>query len=69
MGGPDRTCLIEVGCGTGEALLPLRNKFKHIVGIDFNENFIEFCNSKLDEPIYKIKAAPKLSAKIERASA
>ena len=49
MGGPDRTCLIEVGCGTGEALLPLRNKFKHIVGIDFNENFIEFCNSKLDE--------------------
>lgn len=42
-GGKDAVLLVEVGCGTGEALTPLRPHAKHIVGVDFNPHFVNFC--------------------------
>eukprot|EP00933_Yihiella_yeosuensis_P070710 TRINITY_DN78864_c0_g1_i1.p1 TRINITY_DN78864_c0_g1~~TRINITY_DN78864_c0_g1_i1.p1 ORF type:complete len:619 (-),score=136.91 TRINITY_DN78864_c0_g1_i1:266-2122(-) len=35
--------LVEVGCGTGEALLPLFERAKYTCGMDFNPHFVEFC--------------------------
>ena len=34
--------IIEVGCGTGESLIPLSDHVKNCLGIDFNPLFIEF---------------------------
>jgi len=41
--------LVEVGCGTGEAMLPLIDRCRYQVGIDFNKSFIDFCNDNVDE--------------------
>jgi len=35
--------LVEVGCGTGEALLPLMERARYTCGVDFNPHFVEFC--------------------------
>jgi len=43
--------LIEVGCGTGEALVPLWDRAKYTVGMDFNPNFIEFCKENVPESV------------------
>ena len=42
--------LTEVGCGTGEMLLPLIKEgtpFQEVVGIDINDKFIDYCKSEL----------------------
>lgn len=42
--------LTEVGCGTGEMLLPLvgaGTPFKHVIGVDINPQFIEHCKKEL----------------------
>merc|ERR1712151_1076933 len=39
--------LIEVGCGTGEALLPLFDHAAFSCGMDFNPKFIEFCEQNV----------------------
>lgn len=49
LGGANRCAVVEVGCGTGEALMPLRLSFKYCVGIDFNQRFIDFCNTQVQE--------------------
>jgi SAM-dependent methyltransferase len=41
--------LVEAGCGTGEALVPLVDRVKYQVGLDFNPQFIEYCKS-MTEP-------------------
>jgi SAM-dependent methyltransferase len=43
----ERVSLCEVGCGTGEFIRPLAEHFRTVVGVDFNDKFIEFCNSNL----------------------
>jgi SAM-dependent methyltransferase len=42
-----RTTLIEVGCGTGEFIRPIADHFRLSIGMDFNKNFIEFCNENI----------------------
>ena len=37
LGGKDNVCLIEVGCGTGETVIPLASSAKYCIGIDINE--------------------------------
>eukprot|EP00516_Mucochytrium_quahogii_P000168 CAMPEP_0203758476 /NCGR_PEP_ID=MMETSP0098-20131031/11319_1 /ASSEMBLY_ACC=CAM_ASM_000208 /TAXON_ID=96639 /ORGANISM=" , Strain NY0313808BC1" /LENGTH=557 /DNA_ID=CAMNT_0050650941 /DNA_START=506 /DNA_END=2179 /DNA_ORIENTATION=- len=49
-GGAKNVLLVEVGCGTGEALLPLSKFAKYSVGIDFNPNFVSFCNKHVVTP-------------------
>merc|ERR1740115_629726 len=44
LGGCGNCTLIEVGSGTGEALFPLNKTFKNIVGIEFNQDFVDYCN-------------------------
>lgn len=39
-----RTSLVEVGCGTGEFVRAAADDFRTVVGIDFNKEFIDFCN-------------------------
>ena len=46
-GGRRDVLLIEVGCGTGEALYPLLPHVKYAVGVDYNPKFIEFCKSTI----------------------
>ena len=46
-GGASDVLLIEVGCGTGEALAPLTRHAKYCLGVDFNPKFIDFCNDNL----------------------
>lgn len=41
--------MIDVGCGTGEFLLRLRDKFKILVGIDINPNAINFSKMKVGD--------------------
>lgn len=41
-----RVSLCEVGCGTGEFLVPLAPHFRTTIGIDFNSNFIEYCKKE-----------------------
>merc|ERR1712166_1113383 len=43
--------LIEVGCGTGEALVPLWDRAKYTVGMDFNPHFIGFCKDNVPESV------------------
>eukprot|EP00929_Paragymnodinium_shiwhaense_P045653 TRINITY_DN2329_c0_g1_i4.p1 TRINITY_DN2329_c0_g1~~TRINITY_DN2329_c0_g1_i4.p1 ORF type:complete len:734 (+),score=189.06 TRINITY_DN2329_c0_g1_i4:1-2202(+) len=43
----ERVSLVEVGCGTGEFLRPLCDHFRLTVGVDFNANFVEFCNDAI----------------------
>jgi len=43
----ERVSLIEVGCGTGEFIRPIVDHFQVSIGVDFNANFIEFCNDHL----------------------
>jgi len=50
-GGKEEVLLVEVGCGTGEALVPLFDHAKYVLGIDFNSNFVDFCNSNLDNDL------------------
>ncbi|EGD74351.1 hypothetical protein PTSG_06361 [Salpingoeca rosetta] len=42
LGGRDNVCLIEVGCGTGETIIPLASAAKYCIGIDINEDFIKY---------------------------
>jgi len=51
---PERTAIIEVGCGTGEALIPHYDDAKYLVGVDFNQQFIDFCNGNIP-PSHKDK--------------
>jgi SAM-dependent methyltransferase len=41
--GGSRVSLVEVGCGTGEFLRAAAPDFRHVVGVDFNQEFIDFC--------------------------
>jgi len=52
--GYDRTAIVEVGCGTGEALIPHYDDAKYIIGVDFNQQFIDFCNGNIP-PSHKEK--------------
>lgn len=45
--GPDGPLLVEVGCGTGEALLPLFDRAPYVCGVDFNPKFVEFCSQNV----------------------
>merc|ERR1712216_162818 len=45
--GQEQVTVVEVGCGTGEALVPLYNKAKYVVGVDINPKFIEFCEQNV----------------------
>jgi ubiquinone/menaquinone biosynthesis C-methylase UbiE len=40
--------LIDVGCGTGEFLVQLRDRFESLVGIDVNSDSIEFASEKVE---------------------
>jgi len=42
-----RVSLVEVGCGTGEFIRPIADHFRLAIGVDFNKNFIEFCNENI----------------------
>lgn len=46
-GGSEKVLVVEVGCGTGEALIPLFPKAKYCVGLDCNPHFIEFCKENV----------------------
>lgn len=46
-GGRENALVVEVGCGTGEALVPLFEHAKYTVGMDFNAHFIEFCRENV----------------------
>jgi len=46
--------LVEVGCGTGEALVPLFSstqecgpRARYVSGMDFNPHFIQFCRQNV----------------------
>ena len=55
-GGTERVLLIELGCGTGEALTPLFSHAKYCIGLDFNPKFVNFCRSNVaDEFQDKVK--------------
>jgi len=43
------TLLVEVGCGTGEALVPLWKHAKYSIGMDFNPHFIGYCNQQVPD--------------------
>jgi choline kinase/ubiquinone/menaquinone biosynthesis C-methylase UbiE len=67
----ERVSLVEVGCGTGEFLRPLCDHFRLTVGLDFNANFIEFCNEHLpagreDKLKFVMGDATELNAVIKR---
>jgi len=38
-----RVSLVEVGCGTGEFVRAAESDFRTAVGVDFNQEFIDFC--------------------------
>jgi len=44
-----RVSLVEVGCGTGEFVRAVKDEFRTSVGIDFNKEFVEFCEKNIDE--------------------
>eukprot|EP00929_Paragymnodinium_shiwhaense_P108381 TRINITY_DN746_c0_g1_i1.p1 TRINITY_DN746_c0_g1~~TRINITY_DN746_c0_g1_i1.p1 ORF type:complete len:1119 (-),score=337.96 TRINITY_DN746_c0_g1_i1:216-3572(-) len=67
----ERTSLVEVGCGTGEFVRPLCDHFRLTVGVDFNPNFIEFCNEHIpkgreDKLKFVLGDATELTALIKR---
>jgi len=39
-----RCSLVEVGCGTGEFVRSVQDDFTTVAGVDFNTEFIDFCN-------------------------
>lgn len=41
--GGHRVSLVEVGCGTGEFVRAAAPDFRTVVGVDFNQEFIDFC--------------------------
>jgi SAM-dependent methyltransferase len=41
--GGQRVSLVEVGCGTGEFVRAVAPDFRTVVGVDFNQEFIDFC--------------------------
>jgi len=41
-----RVSLVEVGCGTGEFVRETADAFRVAVGVDFNQQFIEFCKQE-----------------------
>jgi len=41
--GGNRVSLVEVGCGTGEFIRAAEKDFRTVVGVDFNKEFIDFC--------------------------
>jgi len=43
-----RVSLVEVGCGTGEFIRPATDDFRTVVGVDFNQEFIDFCKDNTD---------------------
>jgi len=46
IGGASQSLVVEMGSGTGDALLPLSDHFKYCVGIDFNPTFVNFSKSQ-----------------------
>ncbi len=55
-GGAKDVLLIDIGCGTGEAMGPLVDSAKYLIGIDFNPHFIDFANKILpDSQKHKVK--------------
>lgn len=44
--GGKRVSLVEVGCGTGEFVRSLVDDFRTVVGVDFNEEFVNFCREQ-----------------------
>jgi len=46
-GGCDEVMLVEVGCGTGEAMTPLYEHFKYSVGVEYNPHFVDFCKENV----------------------
>jgi SAM-dependent methyltransferase len=55
--------LIDIGCGTGELLLRASEKFQELVGIDNNDNAINFALRKTDK-FRKIKLINRKDCKI-----
>jgi choline kinase len=49
LGGTENVAIVEVGCGTGEALSPLYNDAKYVIGVDINPKFIEFCEQNVPQ--------------------
>lgn len=49
----DKPNVVEVGCGTGESLFPLSDVCNECLGIDFNPQFIDFCNKNLNASKHK----------------
>jgi SAM-dependent methyltransferase len=47
LGGKDSVLLVEVGCGTGEMLVPLAPHAQYVVGMDFNPHFVKFCKQNV----------------------
>jgi SAM-dependent methyltransferase len=54
--GEDGPLLVEVGCGTGEALVPLFTRAegatpraRYTCGMDFNPHFIKYCQEQVSE--------------------
>lgn len=54
---------IDIGCGTGEFLLKAKDKFDELVGIDNNENAINFAKEKIKN-ISKIRLINSKDGKI-----
>jgi SAM-dependent methyltransferase len=38
-----RVSFVEVGCGTGEFVRAVTDDFRTVVGVDFNQAFVDFC--------------------------
>jgi len=45
LNGGDR--LLDIGCGTGAALLTVKDKYKELIGIDPNPNAVKFARDKM----------------------
>lgn len=44
-----RCCSVEVGCGTGDVMLSLAGDFKHSLGLDINDGFLEYARQHTPE--------------------
>eukprot|EP00994_Dinema_validum_P005368 NODE_34_length_3523_cov_174.194588_g19_i0.p1 GENE.NODE_34_length_3523_cov_174.194588_g19_i0~~NODE_34_length_3523_cov_174.194588_g19_i0.p1 ORF type:complete len:1044 (-),score=280.45 NODE_34_length_3523_cov_174.194588_g19_i0:327-3458(-) len=47
LGGTEKVLVVEVGCGTGEALVPLHDSAKYVIGMDINPIFTQFCRDNM----------------------